>query len=339
MTMDDDRKIFIEAFANFPREAEELIHLNVKRIIKNAEFSQKTRNQGNKLFIKKEHDENDHENILRFYNQSLCLAPDGSEELAYAYGNRSALLLHMKMYESSIQDIDKAIKITSSNNFKIKLLCRKVECLAFLDLLEARRTLEKAKESLISGVPENSREILNKLISKTESFLKTIIQKPIVISKDNYKKEMLMSLNKKESKNFNKIVMIKHNKKYGNHLVASRDIYPGEIIIVEKFYASCLNLNKTFTSCHHCLNVCWSGIPCNDCAWAMFCSEECKSKALESYHDIECYLIPYVRIFGEDLVYNNHICIRVLIQAIKEAGSISKLRAQLKAIDSKRLKI
>ena len=339
MTMDNDRKMFIEAIANFPRETEELINLNAKRIIKNAEVSEETRYQGNKLFMKREHDENDHEIIFRLYNQSICLAPDGSEALAYAYGNRSALLLHMKMYESSVQDIDRAIKITRSNNFKVKLLCRKVECLAFLDLLEAGRTLQQAKDALDSGVLANGREILNKLISKTESFLKTIIQNPIVISKDNYKKEMVMSLNEKEKENVYKTVMIKHNEKYGKHLVASRDIQVGEIIIVEKFYVECLNPNKTFTCCDYCLSVCWSGIPCNDCAWAMFCTEECKTKALETYHDIECYLIPYVKMFGKDIVFDSHICIRILIKAIKEAGSISKLRAQLNAIDSKRIKI
>ena len=51
----------------------------------------------------------------------------------------------MKLPESSIQEINEAIKITRSNNFKVQLLCRKVECLAFLDLLEAGRTLEKLK--------------------------------------------------------------------------------------------------------------------------------------------------------------------------------------------------
>ena len=99
---------------------------------------------------------------------------------------------------------------------------------------------------------------------------------------------MLMNLNEKEKQYVYNTVMIKHNKKYGKHLVASRDIQLGELVIVEKFYATCLNANKTFTCYHHCYNVCWSG---------------------------------------------------VLIKAIKEAGSISELRAQLKAIDSKRIEI
>ena len=336
--MDEDRKIFIESIIKFPEVTEGLIHLNLKNITKNVDLSQETRNQGNKLFRKKKHDKNDHENIFRLYNHSICLAPDGSEELAYAYGNRSALLLHMKMYETSIQDIDKAMKITKLDIFKVKLLCRKVECLAFLDLLEAGRALEKAKDAL-SGVTENDREILNKLISKTESFLKNI-QNPVIISKENEnnKKQLLMNLNEKEKENY-KTVMIKHNKKYGKHLVASRDIKPGEIVIVEKFYTKCLSANKTFTYCDYCLSVCWSGIPCNDCAWAMFCSEECKTKALETYHDIECCLIPYIRMVLNRLNFEYHICIRLLIKAIKEAGSISELRAQLKAIDSKRIEI
>ena len=55
------------------------------------------------------------------------------------------------------------MKITKSDNFKVKLLCRKVECLAFLDQLEAGRTLEQAKEALFSGLLTNDRKVLNKL--------------------------------------------------------------------------------------------------------------------------------------------------------------------------------
>ena len=83
--MDEDRKIFIEAITKFPEETEELIHLNLKNITKNAELSKEKRNEGNKLFRKKKHDKDNHENIFRLYNHSICLAPDGSEELAYAY--------------------------------------------------------------------------------------------------------------------------------------------------------------------------------------------------------------------------------------------------------------
>ena len=49
--------------------------------------------------------------------------------------------------------------------------------------------------------------------------------------------------------------MIKRNEKYGKHLVASCDIEPEEIVIVEKFYATCLNPSKIFTCGQHCLNV------------------------------------------------------------------------------------
>lgn len=76
-----------------------------------------------------------HAKILSHYSRSIALAPIESEALALGYGNRSAFLLRISKYKDSILDIDRALKITNSKILKIKLLCRKIECLKNLVII------------------------------------------------------------------------------------------------------------------------------------------------------------------------------------------------------------
>ena len=56
--------------------------------------------------------------------------------------------------------------------------------------------------------------------------------------------------------------------------------------------------------------------------------------------NFECYLIPNVKmLLCNDFDSNHHICIHILMKAIKETWCISKVTAQQNAIYSKRLEI
>lgn len=103
-----------------------------KQVIKNSESSIQARKEGNLLFCKNDHSSQIHEEIFRLYCKSIALAPNESEELALAYGNRSALLYHLQKYKESILDIDRALKITQSNSLKEKLFFRSSQCLSLL---------------------------------------------------------------------------------------------------------------------------------------------------------------------------------------------------------------
>ncbi|KAJ8687220.1 hypothetical protein QAD02_023014 [Eretmocerus hayati] len=96
---------------------------------KSAHKSIEYRKKGNDFYSKKDHSEIDHEMILHFYSKSAAYAPQGSEELALAYGNRSALWLHLRKYDLCLIDIDRALQVTKCNNLKGKLLKRQEGCL------------------------------------------------------------------------------------------------------------------------------------------------------------------------------------------------------------------
>ncbi|KAJ8679817.1 hypothetical protein QAD02_015604 [Eretmocerus hayati] len=93
-----------------------------KSLIKSTEI----RKIGNGLLLQKNRES--YRKVLSLYTKSIAYAPLDSEELAQAYGNRSALWLHLHKYELCLSDIHKALDITKSNDLIQKLLNRKKEC-------------------------------------------------------------------------------------------------------------------------------------------------------------------------------------------------------------------
>lgn len=125
--------------------------------------------------------------------------------------------------------------------------------------------------------------------------------------------------------------------------MAVRDFKPGEIICVQEPYVSNSNTEFIpFAYCCHCLKVSWKSIPCNLDGWSFFCSEKCEKEAWEKYHNIECAVWGYIKNLLA-LEFWRRLTLRTVIIAIKETGSIEKLRAEVAEIDKctgeKRIKI
>lgn len=85
------------------------------------------RNEGNELFAEREWTM-----AMEKYNDSLCFAEPGSENISLAYGNRSACFFHLKLYEECLADIELAIKADYPERLMQKLDRRTAECLNFL---------------------------------------------------------------------------------------------------------------------------------------------------------------------------------------------------------------
>ncbi|XP_014215508.1 SET and MYND domain-containing protein 4-like [Copidosoma floridanum] len=296
-------------------ETEEL-----QRIPKSAQVSERARKQGNALYVKQHHTTEEHFEILKFYCKSITFAPNQSEELACAYGNRSALLFHLKKWSECIQDVERALAITLDENLRIKLTKRRDKSLQLFNLtieLEKRR---KELSSQLNG--HNSDEKLKNLDESSK------------LSLENNNDNLLSRKKLCDS------VKIQHSAKYGRYLAAKRDIRPGEIILVEKPYVNSFNTQNLYPHCGHCLAVNWAGVPCEHCGWMMYCSEKCRKDAWEQYHDIECFCIFYICYFsnhakeytGKEIRFDG-IGIRVLLKALKEAGSLEKLKVQMKSVD------
>lgn len=130
-----------------------------------------------------------------------------------------------------------------------------------------------------------------------------------------------------------KVYYSRYNEKDGRHLVAARNIKPGEIICVQTPYVMTSNTELTpYAYCCHCLKISWSSIPCNVCGWTFFCSDKCKEEAWKQYHDIECFVMPRIRHTAESQLWRQ-LAIRTVVLAVREAGGISKLKSELAEVD------
>ncbi|XP_024877449.1 SET and MYND domain-containing protein 4-like [Temnothorax curvispinosus] len=301
---------------------------------KNAKESEKLREQGNQVFVKGIFNNTTCIDALKLYTKSIAFAPYPSEQLALGYANRSAVLFHVGLYLECIQDIDRALALSYPDNLKAKLYLRKTECLIILrnysveDILkEAQYWLDKMSSN------DTSRE---KLKAKLDNLRDKTVQTELRTMNTDAKISEPPPLPATQSHN-NEVpcasdaVAIKYNNRYGRHIVATRDIDPGEVIAVEKPYSLILMQENMQTHCSNCLRVCWANVPCNYCTYAMYCSEECRIIEWKKCHDIECAVFPPLI---EYAFYNLDLfSIRLAVLALREAGGITELRTMLKEVD------
>lgn len=83
---------------------------------------------------------------------------------------------------------------------------------------------------------------------------------------------------------------IKYNSQYGRHIAKSKDLKPGQIVVIENPYAHALTTKDDlyrYTKCANCYEenfLCL--IPCASCTTTMYCSEKCLVES-KQYHEIE----------------------------------------------------
>ncbi|XP_058796512.1 SET and MYND domain-containing protein 4-like [Phymastichus coffea] len=303
---------------------------NVDCIKKDSEFSQSLRKKGNEMYGKRNYD-NEYEEVHEYYSRSIAFAPIDSDDLALAYGNRSALLHRIGKHEESILDIDRALEINKSDIAVIvKLLCRKVECLAALGSSESQKVYDKVKYLLPEILQRNQNEKSTlENMRKAEIALQNLCQVPNVKNKET--EEHMFVLQKKELQNSFDSVALQFDEKLDKHLIATRDIKPGEIIFVEKPYIGCLNTNKGHIYCGHCFTKTWASIPCDFCHWCMFCSKKCKEVAWKNYHVAECSVISYLIDIKGTVTYSQQLSLRILMTEVIKSGNLFKF---IKAVES-----
>ncbi|XP_058794996.1 SET and MYND domain-containing protein 4-like isoform X2 [Phymastichus coffea] len=279
---------------------EEILNDFEKLLKKSSEISEEIRKHGNNLFCQKRHDKALHLGVLRVYSKSIAFAPEYSESLAAAYSNRSVLLEHIGRIEEAIADIDKALQISKSKKLLLKLTTRKAKIVISNEKL--MKSLNLIDNTQHSSEKENDNETFNfPSITKPSSMMPCTSES----------------------------VLLKYNQTWGRHFIAGQDINPGEVIIVEDGYICFPNNSVRYIVCSHCLQFAWNSIPCSNCSFVVYCSEECKKKAWQDYHDLECRIYPYCKFLLSDQntfhVGNIPIILRIFFKAVKNEGLDSVL--------------
>ncbi|XP_050298732.1 SET and MYND domain-containing protein 4 isoform X2 [Anthonomus grandis grandis] len=240
---------------------------------KNNKKSEEFRQKGNEWFKNK-----NSKKALECYTKSVAFAKSGSQNLALAYANRSAVLFENGLYQECLIDINLTLKNDYPERLMSKLLARQAKA---TELLPSQKKVE-----FLTPVPSIPKKRQNTLIQSAMDS-----------------------------------IQIEDSKELGRHIIASKDIEPGEIIAVEDPFCQTL-IAQFLTHCHHCLKLCYTLIPCEMCTEAMFCSESCKLFSYESYHQFECKILLTIQ--HMELMWRL-VHLRITIVARSEYDKISNL--------------
>ncbi|CAI2727979.1 unnamed protein product [Schistosoma spindalis] len=276
--------------------------------VKNNSIAKQKREHGNKAWRT-----NNLSLALRYYTEAIFFA-SSSEEKALGYGNRSCVLSRIGVHEAVIQDIDLAIKYNFPKDRRPRLFIRRAQSLISLKLFkEALNEFNNCMEYMKSEnltIPNN----LNEMMQKGIKDCSTIKENEVLIDDSvipYFVHEAKSLIGKHENtqtsitKNYNNpnngsnitdhnlhpnilrslhlqdppAVKLNYNDEFGWHIVATKNIRPGELLILDKPYSCRLHYNRLLLNCYRCSKRCINPIPCRNCTQVGFCCELCEQEA------------------------------------------------------------
>ncbi|KAL7647372.1 UNVERIFIED_CONTAM: hypothetical protein RMT77_000968 [Armadillidium vulgare] len=311
---------------------------------KNDKTSEAFRLQGNVFYLKR-----DLMSALEYYNKSICHAPNcsyvsskketenknlissekESNNLAFAYANRSAVLFELQHYKNSLLDIQRAYTCGYPSLKKFKLIEREAKCLQAVNEMEnAKAVLQNGisiaknlnlKEEKISNICKPLEDLLDEYKTTKENLKESLENPKIKLIFDIPECPQIESKNP-EIPSLSSAVSMSYAPDKGRYIIANRDIMPGEILVSEKCFSCILLPSYLSFHCSYCLRKTYIPLPCPNCSLVVFCSEECLTKGLESFHSIECPVLS--SLIALDCGKNPKLAFRMIIQTpLKELKS------------------
>lgn len=318
-------------------EAQTFLKFPLTNDFKDEVISNKIREEGNVIYKKqnlKEALEKYNKCILSAPHPKLCEKNNNNDysSLSKGYANRSAVLFQLKEYEICISDIERSLSVCNSEITQLTLNLRKTKCLLALGRYNEAEEVLKRCTTLIE-THEVEEEVIK---SKKNSLFKQIEQCVQGIDRGkNLKKinryEEIINSNSSRKVNDDDIIFaysnptppslgdkpnpaipafscalkLQYSSDQGRCVVATRDIKPGEVLAVETAYTSCVHTeepNSPFSFCTNCLARCAAPLPCFECTNVVFCSEECRTKGWEKFHQKECPVYMQLLELGDGFV-------------------------------------
>lgn len=216
--------------------------------LKNDSLSIELRQEGNDYYTKKRMN---YEALLS-YNQSICLAETGSENLGVGYSNRSAVYFELKDYEKSLKNITLAKSFNLPAKLKTKLKIRENICLDILEKLKFNPSKSKEKKFQM------------KMTYKSNPITPNIAECLELVSSEDQ----------------------------GRYIVTNKNLSPGDVLAIEEPVIMNLDVQLIYTRCTYCMiEGLGTLIPCPNCTKTMFCDKNCYDRAYKEYHKYECGIV------------------------------------------------
>lgn len=122
---------------------------------------------------------------------------------------------------------------------------------------------------------------------------------------------------------------LSYDKIKGRHLVATRNIKVGDVVMIDKPFSFSTDIEALATNCLHChvsLNLESNvRIPCENCQTVSFCSKDCRLDSWQKYHKYECKIFDYfyetnVRDIDVARQHKSHLLLawRTTIESLRE---------------------
>ncbi|RWS01968.1 SET and MYND domain-containing protein 4-like protein, partial [Dinothrombium tinctorium] len=269
---------------------------------KDLNRAQSARINGNELFKSK-----DYKSAILKYSEAILYSPSFQnsttfkEHLALSYGNRSATLFHSSKYSEAIVDIDEALQNGYPLERQFILFHRKNRCLKYLQMYQKEEQCTRSSADSI-----NCENMNNQIpIHLKQPMIQTAIgENGYEMPKVNIKSNELI-------KQASDAVEMKFTVQKGRYICAKRNIESGEVVMIEKAFASWLKpslYTKYCTHCFHPVDIIF--FPCPNCISVRFCSVTCRKEALKQYHLVECPVLSSLKRLS-----NGHLALRIIMKA------------------------
>ncbi|XP_044001688.1 SET and MYND domain-containing protein 4-like [Aphidius gifuensis] len=254
---------------------------------------------------------------LQHYSQAIIYIIPNTEMSSYLYHWRSIILYELGMFESCLEDLERVSLIHLPSAHKPDYHLRKAVCHRTITSKLLAKVIDQPNK-----LDESFQKQLQQMVESTRKFGDVPIDRGYEVC---YNPTIPILKNKNPLvPGLSDAVELNFTEDLGRHIIATRDIQPGEIIGVCKPYATVLFIEERLKHCWHCTKQIWNGVPCECCIIAQYCSDYCREKSFEEYHDIECAVTSSLATNIADEI--SLMTLKLAIKAYKECGSnIDKL--------------
>jgi len=267
---------------------------------KSSKTANRLRNDGNHCFKAK-----NYMSALCKYTESLSYAPFVVQECeteeraaSLAFANRSAVLFQLGKHQLCLDDIGHAFSTSYPTSLAYKLYDREGQCLTALGKpTEASVSFTAAMDALaVSDLEDRRRQQWHADLEKRIKLCETECPSNYTASPPDLSltcqnvPELYKDHRNPHFESLSDACDVSYDPLLGRHIIAKQDILPGEVILIEKPYASVLLAESRLEHCSHCYKFTLAPIPCPSCHHSLYCSAECRSRAHKLYHRVECPL-------------------------------------------------
>lgn len=254
------------------------------KLKKSDVIAESCRAKGNKLYANKQFLD-----ALDAYNQSLCFAESGSENVGYAYANRSAVFYELGLFDNCLHNIQQA----KQNNYPAANLAK----------------LDKRMETCLETM--NNRANLQDTMSVSVGA------------------EYFYKLTRKSSERLPFIadcLELKCDANFGRYIITNSPLKPGDVVVVEEPFSKLLLPAQRYKYCANCLKDNFLDlITCDSCTSTMFCSNACANIGKEKFHDYECPVVDKLNSLCTKIL---RIAVRTFFEALDVCdGNLQDLKA------------